>query len=138
MGLQHHGIVTKRLRDDGLLIYGIDIEWFASDAFIKAVSTEKPVLTVVPVNENIKPLAPSKNQTQERMTMYRFRVNSYGLWEIQILRWGFFWIPLRTPQGHTTKFDSLEKARGFAMRAGLPRAYKEQDQNTKPKLFNWS
>lgn len=54
--------------------------------------------------------------------MFRYTLNpcSYQ-WEIQLLRWGFFWITLRG-----IRFDSLEAATLYATRVGITTHYQEQ------------
>lgn len=54
--------------------------------------------------------------------MYRHVFNPYSLrWEIQMLRFGFFWTTLRG-----ACFTDLEDAKGYAKEIGLSAHYREQ------------
>ncbi len=54
--------------------------------------------------------------------MFRYKLNTYtALWEIQLLRWGFFWVTLRS-----VEFDSLEAAVSAADASGITTHYREQ------------
>ena len=54
--------------------------------------------------------------------MYRYAFNPYSLrWEIQLLRWGFFW---RTMRG--LSFEYLTDAETYTNQVGIDTKYQEQ------------
>ena len=54
--------------------------------------------------------------------MFRYKLNTYtAMWEIQLLRWGFFWVTLRG-----VEFGTLEEAVSAAGSSGISIHYQEQ------------